>query len=124
MAEAAELSIFLSAMIMFNSFIAVITKQFLLQENHVQCSLLIFFFFGLFQTSEKEIISKEQGNVKAQGASDVVLYKIDVPANRYDLLCLEGLVRGLQVFKERYGNLFIKCFAKWLSSLFFPCHYQ
>ncbi|XP_023366135.1 phenylalanine--tRNA ligase beta subunit [Otolemur garnettii] len=52
-------------------------------------------------TSEKEIISKEQGNVKAQGASDVVLYKIDVPANRYDLLCLEGLVRGLQVFKER-----------------------
>uniref|UniRef100_A0A8C9AUY8 Phenylalanine--tRNA ligase beta subunit n=1 Tax=Prolemur simus TaxID=1328070 RepID=A0A8C9AUY8_PROSS len=45
--------------------------------------------------------SKEQGNVKAQGASDVVLYKIDVPANRYDLLCLEGLVRGLQVFKER-----------------------
>uniref|UniRef100_A0A673SXS6 Phenylalanine--tRNA ligase beta subunit n=1 Tax=Suricata suricatta TaxID=37032 RepID=A0A673SXS6_SURSU len=52
-------------------------------------------------TSEKEIISKEQGNKKAQGASDVVLYKIDVPANRYDLLCLEGLVRGLQVFKER-----------------------
>ncbi|MBN3324601.1 SYFB ligase, partial [Atractosteus spatula] len=52
-------------------------------------------------TSEKDIISKEQGNVKAEGASDVILYKIDVPANRYDLLCLEGLVRGLQVFKER-----------------------
>ncbi|XP_030874628.1 phenylalanine--tRNA ligase beta subunit [Leptonychotes weddellii] len=52
-------------------------------------------------TSEKEIISKEQGNEKAEGASDVVLYKIDVPANRYDLLCLEGLVRGFQVFKER-----------------------
>uniref|UniRef100_A0A286XI98 Phenylalanine--tRNA ligase beta subunit n=1 Tax=Cavia porcellus TaxID=10141 RepID=A0A286XI98_CAVPO len=52
-------------------------------------------------TSEKEIISKEQGNLKAEGASNVVLYKIDVPANRYDLLCLEGLVRGLQVFKER-----------------------
>ncbi|KAK2508288.1 hypothetical protein MC885_004234, partial [Smutsia gigantea] len=52
-------------------------------------------------TSEKEIISKEQGNEKAQGASNVILYKIDVPANRYDLLCLEGLVRGLQVFKER-----------------------
>ncbi|EGW13166.1 phenylalanine--tRNA ligase beta subunit isoform X2 [Cricetulus griseus] len=52
-------------------------------------------------TSEKQIISKEQGNVKAEGASDVVLYKVDVPANRYDLLCLEGLARGLQVFKER-----------------------
>ncbi|KAF7243243.1 Phenylalanine--tRNA ligase beta subunit [Varanus komodoensis] len=52
-------------------------------------------------TSEKDIISKEKGDGKAEGASDVVLYKIDVPANRYDLLCLEGLVRGLQVFKER-----------------------
>uniref|UniRef100_A0A8C5U2G8 Phenylalanine--tRNA ligase beta subunit n=1 Tax=Malurus cyaneus samueli TaxID=2593467 RepID=A0A8C5U2G8_9PASS len=52
-------------------------------------------------TSEKDIISKEKGEEKAKGASDVVLYKIDVPANRYDLLCLEGLVRGLQVFTER-----------------------
>ncbi|KAJ6669309.1 hypothetical protein lerEdw1_008118 [Lerista edwardsae] len=52
-------------------------------------------------TSEKEIISKEQGDGKAEGVSDIILYKIDVPANRYDLLCLEGLVRGLQVFKER-----------------------
>ncbi|XP_038271396.1 phenylalanine--tRNA ligase beta subunit isoform X3 [Dermochelys coriacea] len=52
-------------------------------------------------TSEKDIISKEQGDGKAEGASDIILYKIDVPANRYDLLCLEGLVRGLQVFKER-----------------------
>ncbi|XP_015273113.1 PREDICTED: phenylalanine--tRNA ligase beta subunit [Gekko japonicus] len=52
-------------------------------------------------TSEKEIINKEQGDGKAEGASEIILYKIDVPANRYDLLCLEGLVRGLQVFKER-----------------------
>ncbi|XP_061574753.1 phenylalanine--tRNA ligase beta subunit [Cololabis saira] len=52
-------------------------------------------------TSEKDIISREQGDSKASGASDVILYKIDVPANRYDLLCLEGLVRGLQVFKNR-----------------------
>ncbi|XP_075892961.1 phenylalanine--tRNA ligase beta subunit [Nelusetta ayraudi] len=52
-------------------------------------------------TSEKELISKEQGDTKASGASDAILYKIDVPANRYDLLCLEGLVRGLQVFKNK-----------------------
>uniref|UniRef100_A0A8C5PLT3 Phenylalanine--tRNA ligase beta subunit n=1 Tax=Leptobrachium leishanense TaxID=445787 RepID=A0A8C5PLT3_9ANUR len=52
-------------------------------------------------TSEREILSREKGDGKADGASDVVLFKIDVPANRYDLLCLEGLVRGLQVFKER-----------------------
>lgn len=53
------------------------------------------------QTSEKEIISREQGDSKAAGASDVILYKIEVPANRYDLLCLEGLVRGLQVFNNK-----------------------
>lgn len=58
-------------------------------------------YFAWFQTSEKDIISKEKGEGKAEGASETVLYKIDVPANRYDLLCLEGLVRGLQVFKER-----------------------
>ncbi|KAF3693106.1 Phenylalanine--tRNA ligase beta subunit [Channa argus] len=52
-------------------------------------------------TSEKEIISREQGDSKALGASDIILYKIDVPANRYDLLCMEGLVRGLQVFKDK-----------------------
>lgn len=29
---------------------------------------------------------------------DKVVYKIDIPANRYDLLCLEGLSRALRVF--------------------------
>ncbi|XP_067658646.1 phenylalanine--tRNA ligase beta subunit-like [Haliotis asinina] len=52
-------------------------------------------------TSEKEQIEREQGKEKASGASDVVEYKVEVPANRYDLLCLEGLVRGLQVFLEK-----------------------
>uniref|UniRef100_A0A671X977 Phenylalanine--tRNA ligase beta subunit n=1 Tax=Sparus aurata TaxID=8175 RepID=A0A671X977_SPAAU len=37
----------------------------------------------------------------ASGASDIILYKIDVPANRYDLLCLEGLVRGLKTAAVR-----------------------
>ena len=43
------------------------------------------------------MISKEQGVEKAD-ASDDVIYRIEVPANRYDLLCLEGLVRGILVF--------------------------
>lgn len=30
--------------------------------------------------------------------SEEVIYKIDVPANRYDLLCVEGLGRALRVF--------------------------
>lgn len=31
-------------------------------------------------------------------ASDEVIYKIDIPANRYDMLCLEGISRALNVF--------------------------
>lgn len=54
-------------------------------------------FFN-FQTSDKQIILKEQGTERALGASEEVIYKIDIPANRYDLLCLEGLVQGLRVF--------------------------
>ncbi|ELT99894.1 hypothetical protein CAPTEDRAFT_158835 [Capitella teleta] len=52
-------------------------------------------------TSEKEIIAKEQGEGKAEGASQAVIFKIDVPANRYDLLCMEGLTRGLLIFLQK-----------------------
>lgn len=52
-------------------------------------------------TSERDIIAKEQGAQKAEGASESVIYKIDVPANRYDLLCMEGIVRGLLIFLEK-----------------------
>lgn len=30
---------------------------------------------------------------------DTVIYKIDIPANRYDLLCIEGIARSLRIFK-------------------------
>lgn len=56
------------------------------------------------QTSEKEIIRKEHSTKEvndAPDASDEVLYKIDIPANRYDMLCLEGIARALNVFKSR-----------------------
>lgn len=46
------------------------------------------------------MISKEQGIIK-EDASDEVIYRIEVAANRYDLLCLEGLVRGLLIFLEK-----------------------
>ncbi|XP_067003502.2 phenylalanine--tRNA ligase beta subunit isoform X3 [Anabrus simplex] len=52
-------------------------------------------------TSEKQMIAKEQGDQKAAGASDDIIYKVDIPANRYDLLCLEGLAMGLLVFLGR-----------------------
>ena len=59
------------------------------------------------QTSQKEILSRERAAKGAraleqdehvQAASEDVIYKIEIPANRYDLLCEEGLVRSLKIF--------------------------
>lgn len=48
------------------------------------------------------MMTKEQGDVaSAQDASEEIIYRIDIPANRYDLLCLEGLVAGLMVFQKK-----------------------
>ena len=30
-----------------------------------------------------------------------VLFKIDIPANRYDMLCLEGIARALNIFNRK-----------------------
>lgn len=43
------------------------------------------------------MIEKEQAK-KKENLSDETLYRIEVPANRYDLLCLEGLALSLRVF--------------------------
>ena len=42
-------------------------------------------------------MSTKQGQTAA-ALSDEVVYKIEVPANRYDLLCIEGLVLALRTF--------------------------
>ncbi|KAJ8971535.1 hypothetical protein NQ317_016806 [Molorchus minor] len=54
-------------------------------------------------TTEKQMITKEQGGDSqlTAGASEEVIYRIDIPANRYDLLCIEGLVLGLLVFQKK-----------------------
>lgn len=49
-------------------------------------------------TSEYQIKMNEQGSKAASGASKDIIYKIDVPANRYDLLCMEGIARALRIF--------------------------
>lgn len=52
-------------------------------------------------TSEAEMALKERGEAsKGDNLSKRTIYKVDIPANRYDLLCLEGLVRGLRVYKK------------------------
>ena len=55
-------------------------------------------------TSEKQIKDKFLGESGATGAGgddaeDEEIYKIDIPANRYDLLCMEGISRALNVFR-------------------------
>ncbi|TDH65792.1 uncharacterized protein CCR75_009280 [Bremia lactucae] len=54
-------------------------------------------------TSEKQLKQREtKGQSKDHSAhSDAVIYKIDVPANRYDLLCIEGIARALRIFQEK-----------------------
>mmetsp|Transcript_14943 Transcript_14943/g.23657 ORF Transcript_14943/g.23657 Transcript_14943/m.23657 type:complete len:598 (-) Transcript_14943:248-2041(-) len=49
-------------------------------------------------TSEKEMKSKAEGEERAEGLSEDVIYKIEIPANRYDLLCIEGLASALRIF--------------------------
>lgn len=52
-------------------------------------------------TTEKQMLMKEQGDQAGAGVSEEILYRIDIPANRYDLLCLEGLVNGILVFQGK-----------------------
>ncbi|XP_013196441.2 phenylalanine--tRNA ligase beta subunit [Amyelois transitella] len=52
-------------------------------------------------TTEKQMLMKEQGDQAGAGVSEEILYRIDIPANRYDLLCLEGLVDGILVFQGK-----------------------
>lgn len=37
-----------------------------------------------------------KGEKAAEGLSEEIIYKIDVPANRYDILCLEGIARAIR----------------------------
>lgn len=34
-------------------------------------------------------------------ADEEIIYRIDIPANRYDMLCLEGIARALNIFRGR-----------------------
>jgi len=63
------------------------------------------FEFGveLDEVTSEKIEATKSSTVKLtqdqlNALSDEVIYKIDVPANRYDLLCLEGIVRAFKIF--------------------------
>ncbi|KAI6227038.1 Phenylalanyl-tRNA synthetase beta subunit [Aphelenchoides besseyi] len=52
----------------------------------------LFFAFGL---ELDDVVTEKDDNGR-----DEEIYKIEVPANRYDLLCVEGLSRALRVFND------------------------
>ncbi|XP_042382943.1 phenylalanine--tRNA ligase beta subunit, cytoplasmic-like isoform X1 [Zingiber officinale] len=60
-------------------------------------------------TTEKAIIRKEkhleeEEEAEAGDEDEEVIYKIEVAANRYDLLCLEGIARALRIFIEKEAS--------------------
>eukprot|EP00961_Rhodomonas_salina_P277258 3746711-Rhodomonas_salina.1 len=54
-------------------------------------------------TTEGVMQRKEKGDKGAQVDSEKeeIVYKIDISANRYDLLCLEGMALALNVFRKK-----------------------
>ena len=48
------------------------------------------------------MMQKELGDVAIDNkdVSEEIIFRIEIPANRYDLLCLEGLAAGLLVFQN------------------------
>ncbi|KAI3380593.1 hypothetical protein SNEBB_002948 [Seison nebaliae] len=59
-------------------------------------------------TSERQIKKLESShltNEELANYSDETIYKVELPANRYDLLCLEGLSRSLALFHEKIEKL-------------------
>lgn len=74
-------------------------------------------------TSEREIAAKERGVDAAKDLSERVIFKVDIPANRYDLLCIEGLVRSLKVFKNlMQAPLYTLSFPKALPQMTMTVH--
>ena len=61
----------------------------------------------MLQTTEEEMRAKEHGQQTAANGStqEEVLYKIDIPANRYDMLCLEGIASALNIFNKRISSV-------------------
>lgn len=64
---------------------------------------LLCFEFGIEMDGECRLsdVSQRPSETEALGGEDPVVYKIDCPANRNDLLCLEGIALALQIFKKQ-----------------------
>ncbi|VDM08377.1 unnamed protein product [Wuchereria bancrofti] len=74
------------------------------------------------KTSEKAAAQKEQSLTTDEKdlskLCDEEIYKIELPANRYDLLCIEGLSRALRIFRSEMKP---PIYRRWGSS---HCRHQ
>ncbi|WCJ21809.1 Phenylalanine--tRNA ligase beta subunit [Euphorbia peplus] len=52
-------------------------------------------------TTDEAINRKERHEEDKGNDGEEVIYKIEVPANRYDLLCLEGIAQALRIFNKQ-----------------------
>ena len=49
---------------------------------------------------------KQQDDAEISPAADEdIIYRIDIPANRYDMMCLEGIARALNIFRGTQGPI-------------------
>ena len=69
---------------------------------HSRCCSQLCFEFGI---ELDEVVEEEVKTTKTRAANVAAatewVYKVEIPANRYDILCLEGLARALNVFREK-----------------------
>lgn len=67
------------------------------------------------------MIAKEQDDDShlAANASEEIIYRIEIPANRYDLLCLEGLVNAFLIFQGKCVIHLMNIILKVLSNSLF-----
>lgn len=65
-----------------------------------------------------QLTAQGASSTVSQGVSTDIIYKIDIPANRYDLLCIEGLARALRIFlgKDVWGHAARRLL--WLAAMF------
>uniref|UniRef100_A0A0N4ZX65 Phenylalanine--tRNA ligase beta subunit n=1 Tax=Parastrongyloides trichosuri TaxID=131310 RepID=A0A0N4ZX65_PARTI len=70
-------------------------------ENDEMSDLLDRFGLELDEMVIEAVDELDENLMKTGKTIDVDIYKIDIPANRYDLLCHEGLVTALKMFLEQ-----------------------
>ena len=54
---------------------------------------------------QKETQTKKDGQAELSDADDEIIYRIDIPANRYDMMCLEGIARALNIFRCKQKSI-------------------